>query len=94
MRPDDRYRLFLCGDGKGKDLPTSPRRMPRCQFGENLTRARKEMGWTKADVAEFTGIPTSNLGAIERGEVSPCLDVVVKLCALLGADIGDMVSMD
>jgi len=88
----NRNRLFLCGDGVGANLPNNSSRMMAGIFGKSFNRTRKAMGWTRAEVAKFTGISTSSLGAIERGEVSPRLDVAVKLCTLLGADIGDMIT--
>ncbi|MCL2349887.1 MAG: helix-turn-helix domain-containing protein [Defluviitaleaceae bacterium] len=66
-------------------------RQSASNFPENLTRTREELGWSIAELAGFVGISASDLGAIESGEVSPRLDLVMKLCVLMCVDVGDMV---
>ena len=91
----ERCRLFLCGGGGSgeADIANSRARSQRqsaSNFAENLIRTRKELGWSRADLASETGIPISTLGAIEREEVSPRLNVVMKLCVIMCVDVGDM----
>ncbi|HSI40106.1 MAG TPA: XRE family transcriptional regulator [Xanthobacteraceae bacterium] len=53
--------------------------------GERLKIIRQETGLTLAEVGQRTGVSISNLSKIERGEVSPSFDVVIRLCE--GLDI-------
>jgi transcriptional regulator with XRE-family HTH domain len=58
---------------------------PPNAVGERLKHIRQETGLTLAEVGQRTGVSISNLSKIERGEVSPSFDVVIRLCE--GLDI-------
>ncbi|MCS0495600.1 helix-turn-helix domain-containing protein [Ancylobacter mangrovi] len=60
--------------------------------GERLKLVRQDSGLTLADVAQRTGVSVSNLSKIERGEVSPSFDVVIRLCEGLGIAIEQFVT--
>ncbi len=66
------------------------------QFAENLRTIRKSLGVTQEQLGERAKISAKHLGAIERGNVSPSLEVVEKLAHGLRVDllvlIGDDVS--
>ena len=49
-------------------------------ISERLRFVRQEIGLTLAEVGERTGVSISNLSKIERGEVSPSFDVVIRIC--------------
>jgi len=94
----ERQGLYLCGGGEISNIASiaslkagRSQRQSASNFAKNLIRTRKELGWSRADLASFTGVSLSSLGAIERGEVSPRLDVVMKLCVIMCVDVGDMV---
>jgi transcriptional regulator with XRE-family HTH domain len=53
-------------------------------ISERLRFVRQEIGLTLAEVGERTGVSISNLSKIERGEVSPSFDVVIRICEGLG----------
>ena len=53
--------------------------------GECLRALRHDLGATLSDVAERTGVSISNLSKIERGDVSPSFDIVMRICQ--GLDI-------
>lgn len=58
---------------------------PTNAVGERLKLIRQETGLTLSEVADRTGVSISNLSKIERGEVSPSFDVVIRICE--GLDI-------
>lgn len=59
--------------------------------GERLKAIRLEKSLTLTEVAELTSVSTSNLSKIERGDVSPSFDVVMKICHGLGVAIEQFV---
>jgi transcriptional regulator with XRE-family HTH domain len=50
-------------------------------IGDRLSALRQEMGLTLAEMAERTSVSVSNLSKIERGEVSPSFDIVLRICS-------------
>ncbi|MEP2470606.1 MAG: XRE family transcriptional regulator [Paracoccaceae bacterium] len=67
--------------------------MKEQQVGPNLKQARSTAGLSLSQTAELTGVSKAMLGQIERGESSPTLATMWKLCrglrlpltALIGA---------
>lgn len=53
-------------------------------IADRLKEAREKKGITLRELSELTGINTSNISRIERGEVSPNLDTLQNLCKALG----------
>jgi transcriptional regulator with XRE-family HTH domain len=47
---------------------------------ERLRALRRDLDLTLSDVAERTGVSISNLSKIERADVSPSFDVVIRIC--------------
>jgi transcriptional regulator with XRE-family HTH domain len=56
-------------------------------LGARLRAARQTKNFTIEHVAFELGMSPSGYGKIERGEVTPRLPKLEKLCALLGLDI-------
>ena len=52
------------------------------QIGINLEKLRVAMGWTKAKMAEITGVSEPALANYLRGERLPTIDFFVNLCAM------------
>jgi transcriptional regulator with XRE-family HTH domain len=52
-------------------------------FGEVVRRVRKEYAWTQEDLAERSGLTTTYVGQVERGDKVPSLTVVLKLARAL-----------
>lgn len=52
--------------------------------GAALLALRRRRGWTQAQVAELTGIPTSVLSAYERCRRVPGLDAASRIIDALG----------
>jgi transcriptional regulator with XRE-family HTH domain len=59
--------------------------------GDRLRALRHDMDLTLTEVAERTGVSTSNLSKIERSEVSPSFDVVMRICQGLDVSIEQFV---
>jgi len=70
-----------------KNGPSSAHRA----IGERLKALRLEMSLTLSEVSQRTGVSVSNLSKIERAEVSPSFDVVIRLCEGLGVAIEQFV---
>jgi transcriptional regulator with XRE-family HTH domain len=52
-------------------------------FGDVVRRVRKEKTWTQEDLAERSGLTTTYVGQVERGDKVPSLTVVLKLAYAL-----------
>jgi len=52
-------------------------------FGEIVRGVRKEHAWTQEDLAERSGLTTTYVGQVERGDKVPSLTVVLKLALAL-----------
>ena len=56
-------------------------------FGLALRQRRKELGYTQAYLAEFTGFSVSFISDLERGKPTAELGKAIFLANLLGLDI-------
>ena len=52
-------------------------------FGAVVRRVRKGYEWTQEDLAERSGLTTTYVGQVERGDKVPSLTVVLKLAHAL-----------
>ncbi|HEY0248712.1 MAG TPA: helix-turn-helix transcriptional regulator [Gryllotalpicola sp.] len=59
-------------------------------FGEQLRQARLERGITQEELANLTGMHSSNVGRIERGAANPSLSTMARLAHALGTDLGEL----
>jgi len=62
-------------------------------FGERLKARRKERGLTFAKLEALSGVDTSYLGRIERGERFPSAHILRKLAEPLGFDERELFKM-
>ena len=60
-------------------------------FGERLKERRRALGLTQAQMFEQTGITTTYISLVERGQANPTLDVMIKLADAVGAEAWDMI---
>jgi transcriptional regulator with XRE-family HTH domain len=77
---------------------TSPRVGPRERerllraisrhVGRQISDLRTDAGVTRAELARCAGIDPSHVWRIEAGETTPSLDVLVRVSACLGSDLG------
>lgn len=56
-------------------------------FGQALRQRRKQLNYTQAYLAEFTGFSTSFISDLERGKPTVELGKAIYLANLLGLDI-------
>lgn len=54
------------------------------QIGTNIQIARENAGYTQERLSELVGLTPNHLSAIERGVSGASLEVLEKLCLLLG----------
>lgn len=54
------------------------------QIGTNIQLAREAAGYTQEKLSELVGLTPNHLSAIERGVSGASLEVLQKLCPLLG----------
>ena len=56
-------------------------------FGAGIRARRKELGYTQASIAEFTGLSMSFLSDLENGKKTVQLEKALSVAMLLGLDI-------
>ena len=54
------------------------------KIGTNILTARESAGYTQEKLSELIGLTPNHLSAIERGVSGASLEVLEKLCLLLG----------
>lgn len=60
-------------------------------IGENLTKLREQQGLTRGDIAKGVSVTNQTVGAWELGKRCPSVDLLMKICDLLGATPNDLV---
>lgn len=60
-------------------------------FGKNLSRFRKEKGFTQEDLVKKSGVAISQIRRYEADKSSPTLAVITRLAKALGISIDEMV---
>lgn len=56
------------------------------RFGQVIKEKRIALGYTQDTLAELVGRSTGQIGQIERGEVYPSVEVLIKLIDVLSID--------
>lgn len=56
-------------------------------IGERIREIRKRKGITLLDIEVKTGIGNGYLSRLERGQYSPSIDTLERICAVIGAEI-------
>lgn len=56
-------------------------------FGEAIRKRRKELGYTQAQLAAFSGCSTPFLSALENGKPTAELERSLRVACTLGLDI-------
>lgn len=72
----------------GGQQPRSPQ---AGMVGDRLRAMRYELEMTLSEMAKRTGVSVSNLSKIERGEVSPSFDVIMRICDGVGIPVEQFV---
>ena len=60
-------------------------------IGDELRKIRLAAGLTQQQVATKAGITREYVSHLERGEYSPTLDVLLRMCAALGTNAWQLV---
>lgn len=56
-------------------------------LGERIRAARKALGWTQEDLAEYSKLDRSYIGGVERGERNLTFSVLCQICAAMRCDV-------
>lgn len=56
-------------------------------FGSVIFGARKARGLRQSDLAELSGVTQADISRIERGQVAPTTQTLLKLTSALGVEI-------
>jgi transcriptional regulator with XRE-family HTH domain len=65
-------------------------RWPARLVGGRLREARQRLGKTQDDVAREAGLTKSFVSAVERGETSPSIGSLYRLCEVLGVPVASL----
>lgn len=68
--------------------------MPQSNLGATLKALRTDRGWTLAVMSERTGVPLSSLSKMEKDQLSPTYDQLLKISEGLGLDIAELFVSD
>lgn len=60
-------------------------------IGKNLTELREQQGLTRGDIAKGVSVTNQTVAAWEGGTRFPSVDLLMKICDLLGATPNDLV---
>ena len=63
-------------------------------FAAAVRAKRRHAGLSQEDLAEKAGCSTDTIGNIERGEVSPSIDVFVSLTKVLSIDVRPLLAVE
>lgn len=74
--------LGLCNN-KGM----SPRKKPRSPIFNRVRVLRTERDLSRAELAELVDVNPQTVGALERGEHSPSLDLAFRICEVFGLPV-------
>jgi transcriptional regulator with XRE-family HTH domain len=72
--------------------PPSAQTLDRVVFGKRLRTARKQFGWTLAQVAELSGVSVTTISRAERGQLALSYEKFSALGTALRMDLGAMFS--
>lgn len=65
---------------------------PRERFSVNLRDLREAAGLTQMQLSNASGVHTTEISRLERGERNPRLTTIVKLAAGLGVEPGALLA--
>lgn len=61
--------------------------MQKMKIGDRITQARKQLKWSQADLGKKVGVSREIIGRYERGEVSPSIEVAIKIAEALDVSL-------
>jgi transcriptional regulator with XRE-family HTH domain len=57
------------------------------KIGDRITHIRKQLKWSQAELGEKVGVSREIIGRYERDEVSPSIDVAIKIAVALNVSL-------
>lgn len=69
----------------------SPSPVDLTGLGARVARRRAQLGWKQVELSRRTGIAPTRLSRLEKGRCAPRLEELVHLCAVLDADLDQIV---
>jgi transcriptional regulator with XRE-family HTH domain len=84
----------MAGMKNSKGAAAASPTLDRGTFGKRLRAARKQYGWTLAQVAELSGISITTISRAERGQLALSYEKFSALGRALKMDMGAMFSQD
>lgn len=61
------------------------------ELGKRVRQGRLELGISQEKLAERTGLHSSYIGQVERGQNNMTLHIILRLAVVLGVDPGELV---
>ena len=81
----DDFKAEILADKNTRDAYDA--RKPKYELASALISLRKKHGWSQRDLAREAGLKQPHIARIERGDVSPTWETVMRLVTALGAEI-------
>jgi transcriptional regulator with XRE-family HTH domain len=60
------------------------------ELGRRIRGAREALDWSQDDLALESGVHRTYIASLETGRRNPSLDVLCRLAATLGVNVGEM----
>jgi transcriptional regulator with XRE-family HTH domain len=81
---------MAAGMKTGARAASVPTTLDRATFGRRLRAARKQFGWTLADLAQLSGVSITTISRAERGQLALSYEKFSALGRALRMDFGSM----
>ena len=62
------------------------------ELGQTIRNIRLSKGMTQLDLSSDSGLPLSQIGAIENGKINTTIKSLVKITSSLGVKVKDVIS--
>ena len=64
--------------------------MQNMKIGDRITQARKQLKWSQAKLGQKVGVSREIIGRYERSDISPSIDVAIKIADALDVSLDYM----
>ena len=61
--------------------------MQNMKIGDRITQARKHLKWSQSELGQKVGVSREIIGRYERSEVSPSIEVAIKIAEALNVSL-------
>lgn len=90
MRNVSASQKLVAKDARAVPVPAGDHTLDRATFGRRLLAARKQLGWTLADLAQRSGVSITTISRAERGQLALGYENFSALARALQMDLGTM----